>query len=331
MLWGFLRRQWFLLALLGCLALGFLFPRADALLNPGNLTRTALIVALFLLMGLTLPSESIRSGLADWRLHLYIQGFLFLLTPAYFLLTSLPLRGSLSPGLLAGILALSCLPTTIASCVVFTQLAGGNVAGTLFNAAASNILGVFLSPLLLSVLLRGAGRLVQASQLPAVLRDLALQVLVPIAVGQLLRRKLRAGVERRRGALAVLANILLLGVILFTFARSAGAPGFLEQLRDALSLFLYLAASHLALVALAWFGARALRFSAANVISVLFAAPQKTLALGVPLLATFFARSPEALGLVVLPVLFYHPWQLLVAGLLRSAIGSGLLTGSRRP
>jgi hypothetical protein len=30
-------------------------------------------------------------------------------------------------------------------------------------------------------------------------------------------------------------------------------------------------------------------------------------------------------------VLFYHPWQLLVAGLLRSAIGSGLLTGSRRP
>jgi len=331
MLRGFLRRQWFLFALLVCLALGFLFPEADAILNPGNLTRTGLIVALFLLMGLTLPSESIRAGLNDWRLHSYIQGFLFLLTPAYFLLTSLPLRGSLDPGLLAGILALSCLPTTIASCIVFTQLAGGNVAGTLFNAAISNILGVFLSPLLLSALLRGAGRLIPASQLPAVLRDLALQVLIPIAAGQILRRKLRPAVERHRGTLTTLANILLLGVILFTFARSAGAPGFLAQLRGALGLFLYLAASHLVLVALAWLGARALRFSPADVISVLFAAPQKTLALGVPLLATFFARSPEALGLVVVPVLFYHPWQLLVAGLLRSAIGAGLLSGARRP
>jgi len=318
MLRGFLRRQWFLFALLASLVLGSLFPRVDAVLNPHNLTRTALIVALFIIMGLTLPSESIRAGLADWRLHLYLQGFLFLLTPAYFLLTTLPFRAGLNPGLLAGILALSCLPTTIASCIVFTQLAGGNVTGTLFNAAASNILGVFLSPLLLSVLLRGAGRPIPASQLAGVLRDLALQILVPIAAGQLLRRLLQPAAERRRAALAALANILLLGVILFTFARSAGEPGFLAQLRGALGLFLYLAASHLALVALAYFGARALRFDRANVISAVFAGPQKTLALGVPLLATFFARSPETLGLVMLPVLFYHPWQLLVAGLLRS-------------
>jgi sodium/bile acid cotransporter 7 len=330
MLWGFLRRHWFLFALLASLALGFLFPQADAVLNPRNLTRTGLIVALFIIMGLTLPSESIRAGLADWRLHLYLQGFLFLLTPAYFLLTTLPFRASLNPDLLAGVLALSCLPTTIASCIIFTQLAGGNVTGTMFNAAASNILGVFLSPLLLSLLLRGAGRLIPASQLAGVLRDLAVQILVPIAAGQLLRRLLQPAVERRRAALAVLANILLLGVILLTFVRSAGTPGFLAQLRGALGLFLYLAVSHLILVALAYFGARALRFAPANVISAVFAAPQKTLALGVPLLATFFARSPEALGLVMLPVLFYHPWQLLVAGLLRSAIGAGLFTTARR-
>jgi sodium/bile acid cotransporter 7 len=331
MLWGFLRRQWFLFALLTSLVLGFLFPQADRVLNPHNLTRTALIVALFIIMGLTLPAESIRSGFSAWRLHLYIQGFLFVLTPAFFLLTTLPFRAGLNPGLLAGVFALACLPTTIASCIVFTQLAGGNVAGTLFNAAASNILGVFLSPLLLSALLRGAGRLMPASQLAEVFKDLALQILVPIAAGQLLRRFIRPLVERRRGALAQLSNVLLLFVILLTFARSAGEPGFLAHLCGALGLFLCLAVAHLALVGLAYFGARALRFLPGNVISVLFAAPQKTLSLGVLLIATYFARTPKVLGLVMLPLLFYHPWGLLVAGFLRSAVGAKILTTARRP
>jgi sodium/bile acid cotransporter 7 len=319
MFWGFLRRQWFIFALLASLATGFLFPQADRVLNPHNVTRTALIAALFFIMGLTLPSESIRAGFSDWRLHLYIQTFLFLITPAFFLLTTLPFRGSIQPDLLAGVLALSCLPTTIASCVIFTQLAGGNVAGTLFNAAASNILGVFLSPLLLALLLSEAGRPVSASELAGVFKDLAIQILAPIAAGQLLRRFIRPFAERRRGALANASNVLLLLVILFTFARSAGEPGFLAQLRGALGLFLYLAVAHLVLVALAYFGARALRFPPGNQISVVFAAPQKTLALGVPLIATYFARSPEALGMILLPLLFSHPWQLLVAGLLRGA------------
>jgi sodium/bile acid cotransporter 7 len=319
MSWAFLRRQWFIFALLASLVVGFLFPQADRLLNPHNITRTALIVALFFAMGLTLPSESIRAGFRDWRLHLYVQGFLFAFTPAFYLLTTLPFRGGLQPDLLAGIFALSCLPTTIASCVIFTQSAGGNVAGTLFNAAASNILGVFLSPLLLALLLREAGRPASASQLAEVFRDLAMQVLAPIAAGQLLRRFIRPFVERRRGALAQVANVLLLFVILLTFARSAGEPGFLAQLRGALGLFLYLAVAHLVLVALAYFGARALRFPPGNLVSVVFAAPQKTMALGVPLIATYFAHSPEALGLVLLPLLFSHPWQLLVAGFLRSA------------
>jgi predicted Na+-dependent transporter len=144
---GFLRRNWFLLGMLAAILLGLLAPEAGRSLNPGSATRLGLIAVLFLIAGFTLPSESIAAGLASWRLHLYVQAFLFLLTPALFSLTSLPLRGLFGPELSAGILALSVLPTTIASCVVFTQVSGGNVMGTLFNAALSNLSGVFLSPL----------------------------------------------------------------------------------------------------------------------------------------------------------------------------------------
>ncbi len=316
---SFLRRNWFLLGMLAAILLGLLAPEVGRRLNPGSATRLALIAALFLIAGFTLPSESIGAGLASWRLHLYVQAFLFLLTPALFFLTSLPLRGLFGPELSAGILALSVLPTTIASCVVFTQVTGGNVMGTLFNAALSNLCGVFLSPLLLALLLRGTGQSLPGEELRAILRDLSLQILLPLAAGQLLRRFLRALAERGRGFLAQASNALLLGVIFLTMADSAGDPAFLAHLSRAPWPFAYLALMQLLMVALAYGGTRLLGFARPDTISACFAAPQKTMALGVPLLTAYFARSPLALGLVLLPVLLYHPWQLLIAGFLRNA------------
>jgi len=80
--------------------------------------------------------------------------------------------------------------------------------------------------------------------------------------------------------------------------------------------FVYLAAAYLVLLAASFLGARALNFSGDSIISVLFTAPQKTLAMGVPLLSTFFAANPEILGIALLPLIFYHPWQLFIAGFL---------------
>jgi sodium/bile acid cotransporter 7 len=321
---GFLRRNWFLLGMAAAIVLGLLAPEAGRRLNPGSVTRLALIAVLFLIAGFTLPAEAIRKGLGSWRLHLYVQLFLFLLTPALFLLSSLPLRPLFGPELSAGILALSVLPTTVASCVVFTQVSGGNVVGTLFNAALANLCGVFLSPLLLSLLLRGAGRALPAGELAAALRELSLQILLPLAAGQLLRLRWRKQAEAGRAALSQLSNALLLGVIFLTMAASAGDPAFLANLGRAPWPFAYLALMQLLLVALAYGGARLLGFARADVIAACFAAPQKTMALGVPLISACFARSGLALGLVLLPVLLYHPWQLLVAGFLRNAfLGRG--------
>jgi len=211
---------------------GFFLPRIELILNPGGFTRTVLIVVLFLIAGFTLPSETIAGGLKDYRLHLYVQAFIFLLT-------TLPFRSHWDHQLYAGIFAVAVLPTTISSCIVFTQVSGGNLMGTMFNAALANSLGVVLSPLLLSLLMRGAG-----DPLPA---------------------------------------------------------------------------AHILILLISYSGARMLHFSRENTISVLFVAPQKTLAVGVPLITTYFASTPEALGIALLPLVFYHTWQLLVAGLLKNS------------
>jgi sodium/bile acid cotransporter 7 len=298
--------------------LGYTFPSFGANLNPRGATSKALIVLLFLISGFSLPTESIGKGLRDWRLHLFCQSWIFIVAPAYFLLTTLPLKHLWPQTVLVGIYALACMPTTVSSCIVFTQLSGGNVMGTIFNAAVSNMAGVVISPLLLSLMMQGTAQPLPVSEVLSILGDLALLMLVPLSCGQVLRRLVPRIARRHAPRLGVASNIFILAVVFFSIAATALNPSFAASLREMLLPFAYLGVSHLLLLLLAYLGTRALLFSQENVISVLFVAPQKTLAAGVPILATFFANSPSVLGQVMLPLLFYHAWQLIVAGFLRN-------------
>jgi len=319
MVLGWLKRNWFLFGILTALFLGTLIPGVELVLNRDGIARTVLIVLLFLIAGFTLPSETIAGGLKEYRLHLFIQTFVFLLIPGFFLLTTLPFRSLWDHQLYVGIFAVAVLPTTISSCIVFTQISGGNVMGTMFNAALANILGVVLSPLLLSLLIRGGGDPLPAAEMLRILRNLGLQMLVPIACGQILRRFFHGIATKQKKRLSVASNIFILFILFFAFSKTARNPNFAGNLHSLLGPFVYLAAAHSVLLLTAYAGARLFNFSRENTISVLYTAPQKTLAVGVPLISTYFAATPQALGVALLPLVFYHAWQLLVAGFIKSS------------
>ena len=59
----------------------------------------------------------------------------------------------LGPDLYLGFLYLCTLPATVQSAIAFTSIAHGNVAAAVCSAAASSLLGVFLTPLLAGLLL----------------------------------------------------------------------------------------------------------------------------------------------------------------------------------
>jgi len=312
-------KNWFLLGLAGVITLAFLAPGWCASLNPASRTSTWAVVLLFFLSGLNLPSESIRLSARRVRLHVYIQLFIFVVAPLYFGLTSFPFRGTLEGRLIVGIYALACLPTTVTSCTVFTQLAGGNAALTMLNASLANSVGIIISPLLLSLLLREAGQAMPVEEITRILISLLVKMLVPVTCGQLVRRLFARRASGWRGGISVASNALILLIIYFAFCRSAGSPLFRKHLAALLPVFAYLAGSYLFLVGLAYTGARLFAFEPENTIAVLFAAPQKTLTMGVPLITTYFAAAPESLGLAILPILFYHTWQLLISSFLRNA------------
>ena len=241
-------KNWFLVGLLAAVAVGLAVPRAGIAASLDGTTATVLVVVLFFLSGLCLPTEAIASGLRDVRLHLFLQAFIFVAVPLYFAASAALLWRGGDPRLLAGIYALAVLPTTVSSCIVFTQAARGNVVATIFNASLANVAGVFLSPLLLSLLLQQSGRALPTDELLRVLTALALKMLLPFALGQVARARLRELAQRLRKAISVFMNASIVVIIWFSFSRPALDPAFAASLVRLWPLFGYLALSHLLLL-----------------------------------------------------------------------------------
>ena len=190
------------------------------------------------------------------------------------------------------------------------------MAATMFNSAFANVAGVFLSPILLSLMLESTGEHMPIEELVEILRSLSLKMVVPIAFGQLIRRFVSGWIKSQKRLLGSVSKTSMLTILFFAFASSAADPEVVDQIRGFLIPIIYIVVSHLVLVAAAAGGAKLLRLPRDDILTVVFAAPQKTLAMGVPLLTTYFGTESGILGPTLLPLIVYHIFQLLVAGII---------------
>jgi solute carrier family 10 (sodium/bile acid cotransporter), member 7 len=312
-----LRRHWFLLGLILVILLAALLPQGAAWNEWARLT-TVIIALVFLGMGVTLPSEVLLLGLSKWKIHLLIQAYIFLFVPFWVLLTTALIKPFITVEIYIGLLALAVLPTTISTCSVFTAVSRGDTVVALFNAALANLAGVLISPLWLSLLLRGTGRSLPFSVLVDIITSLALMMVLPLLMGQILRLSFRRSAVRLQSKINVACNVLILMIVFFTLARSFAS----DELRQGLGAFwlplVYLVLLHPCLVLIAAYSARRLKLNGPETIAVMYAAPQKTMAMGVPLLTVYFGGDPGILGIALLPLLFYHSWELFFSGLLKT-------------
>lgn len=311
------KKQWFIIALIASVALGVLFPQVSSL-NKGGWITTTIVALVFLGMGFTLPSESLIAGLGKWKLHLFIQFYIFLFIPAFFILSLSFFKELISTELYIGLLALAVLPTTISTCTVFTQISRGDVVLTLFNASFSNLIGVFISPLLLSLLLREVGRTMPLSVLVGIITGLALKMVLPLVAGQMLRFIFLKTTAKLQRVIGIISNIMILTIVFFTLAKSASTPLLGESMGLMLIPVIYLIVVHFLLILISLCFSRLFKLTGSETISVMYTTPQKTLAMGIPLLSAYFADDPLVLGIAILPLLFYHPWELLISGVLKS-------------
>ncbi|GAB1488027.1 bile acid:sodium symporter [Opitutaceae bacterium] len=311
----FLQRNWFILVLPATVGLAWLIPDIGA---SGGWLRTELttklaVALIFFSQGLMLPIAALKQGALQWKLHGLVQSFTFLLFPLIGLALDLLAGSWLAPDLRLGFLYLCVLPSTISTSVVLTTVAGGNAAGAIFNAVLSNVIGVFITPLWVTWLMQAAG---QVQPLGPVVREIIVLLLVPLVLGQLARTFLRIWADARKKRLGDLNSGLILFIVFAAFCNSVEARVW-SQYGLAVTLVAFAGVAVIFAFATGLVGvlARALRLDRADRIAASFCAPQKTLASGVPLAKIIFATHP-GLGLILLPIMFYHPLQLFVCGLL---------------
>ena len=322
--WATAKQNGFIIALLCAVGLAFLFPSAGAKggwLHPDLVNNIGVALILFV-QGLAMAVERMKAGAGNWRLHLIIQGFTFLVFPVVGLVfhegTQAFWPGE--PGALRdGFLYLCVLPSTVSTSVVLTSVARGNTPGAIFNAGLSNILGVMFTPLLVRFLMQAGG---QAASFGPLLLKITLLTLVPFIVGMACRMVLRPWADQNRRLLNLVSNGVILFIVYTAFCDSVegrvwekyGIGLTLEVLGAVVILF--------TTVSLLVLGVSALvRFSREDFIAALFCSVKKTLAMGVPLAQLIFGAHAN-LGLILLPIMFYHPFQLFVCGLLANRFAS---------
>jgi sodium/bile acid cotransporter 7 len=318
--WTWIKNNGFILGLFGVVLLAFRFPDPAARngwLHPDLVQNIGIALILFL-QGISMPLEKVKKGAGNWKLHVIIQSFTFLIFPLVGLGFGFVLQ-TLWPGeppaVGQGFLYLCVLPSTVSTSVVLTSVAGGNTAAAILSAAFSNIVGVILTPLLVSLLMHATGKTGSGS-LGHLLLAITMLTLLPFAAGVGLRSFVRHWVDANKKWVGRISNT----VILF-FVYSAFCDSVKERIWREYGLLL---TAQILLCVVILFGTvslliyvatRLARLNREDTIACYFCSVKKTLAMGVPLAFLIFGSRPD-LSLILLPIMFYHPFQLFTNGIL---------------
>ncbi|MGW7267066.1 bile acid:sodium symporter family protein [Streptomyces sp. NPDC054842] len=335
----------YILLLLGTVGLAALLPARGTAADVASGASTAAIAFLFFLYGARLSTREALDGLRHWRLHITVLACTFVVFP----LLGLAARGFvpvfLTDPLYQGLLFLTLVPSTIQSSIAFTSIARGNVPAAICAGSFSSLAGIVLTPLLAAALIGDSGGGFSADSLV----EIVLQLLVPFLAGQLLRRWIGGFVTRHKKVLGYVDRGSILLVVYTAFSEGMVQGIWHQVSAGRLAGLLVVEAVLLAvMLALTWYGSKALRFGREDRIAIQFAGSKKSLASGLPMASVLFGAHAS---LAVLPLMLFHQMQLMVCAVIakrrshdplpvsgaapaagsRIAVGTGTRSGSGSP
>lgn len=301
----------FLMILIATVIVASLLPARGAALQGIGTVSTIAIFTLFFMHGARLSHQSVIDGLARWKLQLAILVFGYGIMPLFGLGFAQLLDGWLSPGLVLGMIFLAVLPTTVQSSIAYSSISGGNVVGAVIASAASNLLGVILTPLLFAALASTQGGDAGISAIGKIM----LLLLLPFCLGQLLQNFIKHWIERHRALVGFLDKLTIVLAVYVAFSEAVTGGIWSQVTGTEIAILVVAVLVMLALAfASAWGLGRLLRQSRGDRITLLFSGAHKSLATGAPMIRILFA-GPEA-GAILLPLILYHQFQLMLSAVL---------------
>lgn len=307
--------DWFLKGMVAAVVLAFAWPDPGArggFLHAELLNKLG-VALVFCLNGLSLSLLALKAGALRWPVHLLIQLCTFGLFPLLGIGLIHLLQGWLSPDLQTGLFYLCALPSTVSSSVALTVASRGNVPVALFNATLSTLIGVLLTPMWMAWLLDRTG--LHFDVVPVIL-DLLVWVVLPLVAGQMARPWLGAWAARHKARLQVVDRLTILLLVYTSFCDSVRSGVWSRQETTAVVLTVVISMLLFGVVlGLIRTVAHSLNWSVEDRIAAVFCGSKKTLASGVPMAQMIFGGSP-ALGLILMPIMIYHPLQLALGSVL---------------
>ncbi|MFR9839538.1 bile acid:sodium symporter family protein [Corynebacterium striatum] len=296
-----------ILLIISAVVVAIIFPARGHFAEVFDSLTNVVIALLFYLYGARLSTQEALNGLKNWRLHLTILAFTFVLYPILGLALR-PLTLFISHDMYLGILYLTLVPSTVQSSVAFTSVAKGNIAGAIVSASASNLVGVIMTPLLVMALM-GAGNGISIDS--SVFVEISLLLLAPFILGQLTRKWVKDFAASKGTKIVDRGSITM--VVYAAFSK-----GVVDGIWDSISIWeiVFLVVLSILMVAfMLWLtktlGSK-LGFPRADVIAIEFCGSKKSLATGLPMASVIFASGSTSLGLLILPLMIYHQVQLMI-------------------
>lgn len=312
---NFLSKHGYMACIVSAAVLGLLIPGPGSnggILHLSTLTYVGIMVVFFL-HGANLSPDNLKAGIRHWRLHLFVQLATFALFPLIGIGILMAGKGWLPNDMLLGFFYLCALPSTISSSVAMTALARGNLSGAIFNATLSGLIGMVMTPVLMSFVMTHSGHPISLS---SAIAGVMVQLLLPFAAGQMLRRPLLTLLMRNKKLVSTLDRGVIVLIVHASFCDSQQAGVWSGYPIYSLGVLIVLTGIVLAVVlCVTTWSSRRLGFNTEDEITAVFCGSKKSLANGMPMAQAMFAGH-ASMGIFVLPMIVYHQLQLLVCSVL---------------
>ena len=301
-------RYWFLAMLLLMIPAGLWLPEGGQTIKNAKWATPVLVGMMMGISGFTLDTSKLRRQAASLGAISLVLFSTYCVAPAVAYGLALWLQPAGHPHFLPAVMIMAAQASSLASALALTVLSRGNQELALIFTLLSSSLTVVLTPLVLQLSI-GASEKVEIP-LGQMIFKMLLVVVMPVALGQALRRFLWAKAKPLLKGIRLVPQLIIL---VFVYSGFSVATGQINGNAD-IVLRIVVLSSLLHAILLAWnFGVSILlRMDSGTGTALVFCGSQKTLPNGIYLWQNFFGDNPIG----ALPLALYHLIQLIADTLL---------------
>lgn len=343
---SFFWSQWFLIAIGLAIMFAYLFPNFA---GKGGLIRSEYSInygavgTIFFLSGLSMETQKLVHMIVAWKGHIFCQAFSFLVTSSIMFgfaeIMRLAHNDKIDDYILVGFIICGVTPTTVSSNVVMTIEAGGNDSLSLIEVVIGNLMGAFISPLLVQLYLgKNTGfsfanptKSIEINNIyKQVMKNMGISLFAPLFVGQVMQF-IFPGIPKfiKKYNIGRIGSFCLVLMIFSSFSTAFKEKSFAMLKKESMILvvffnigiYIFFTMLCLLLARLPMLPqnnkmTKFLKFNKKDTVALMLCGAAKTIALGIPLIYSQWGSNVKVLGLVSVPLILYQSEQIVIARLM---------------